>query len=432
MAHPLVLAFEKQNNFMDRELSESTKRKKKRKILIRITIAIIILIASIVLLRQFIRPKIDSTEFYTAEATIGNIQATVSASGTVLPEFEEIISSPITSKIKGIVKNTGDNISAGDTILLLDKRSASVSLEKMKDELAMKMNNENKLRLQLEQSLIDLKTQYQVKKLQVENMEAEVNAEKHLVDIGGGTKEKVEKAELNLQVSKLELEQIEQTITNKEKTMEADLYGLNYEISIERKNVNELQEKLNASTITVDKKGVITWINSEIGKSVAEGEDLVKIANLESFWVEGVISEMHASKLSPGGLVKVRINDDTEIPGEIVSISPSVESNTIRFKVKLDEKKNSLLRPNLKVDLFVVTSFKKNVVLVKNGPFYRGGSKQEVFVKTADKLIRKNVEFGESNFDSVEIVNGLSDGDEVVVSDMSEFERYEELTLTNK
>ena len=417
---------------MDRELSESTKRKKKRKIFIRITIAIVILIASIVLLRQFIRPKINSGEFYTAKATVGNIQATVSASGTVLPEFEEIISSPITSKIKGIVKNTGDNISTGDTILLLDKRSASVSLEKMNDELAMKLNNENKLRLQLEQSLIDLKTQYQVKKLQVENMEAEVNAEKHLVEIGGGTKEKVEKAELNLQVSKLELEQIEQTISNKEKTMEADLYGLNYEISIERKNVNELQEKLNASTITADKKGVITWINSEIGKSVAEGEELVKIANLESFWVEGVISEMHATKLSPGGLVKVRINDDTEIPGEIVSISPSVESNTIRFKVKLDEKNNSLLRPNLKVDLFVVTSFKKNVVLVKNGPFYRGGNKQEVFVKNGDNLIRKTVEFGESNFDYVEIVSGLSDGDQVVVSDMSEFERYEELTLTNK
>lgn len=417
---------------MDRALSESTKRKKRKKVFIRITAVFVILVVCILLLRHFIRPKINAGEFYTAKATVGNIQATVSASGTVLPEFEEIISSPVTSKIKGIVKNTGDNISGGDTILFLDKRSASVSLEKMRDELAMKMNNENKLKLQLEKSLIDLKTQYKVKKLQVENMEAEVNAERHLVEIGGGTKEKVEKAELNLQISKLELEQIEQTILNKEKTMEADLYGLNYEISIEKKNVNELQEKLNASTITADKKGVITWINSEIGKSVAEGEELVKIANLESFWVEGVISEMHATKLSSGGLVIVRINDDTEITGEIVSISPSVESNTIRFKVKLDEKNHSLLRPNLKVDLFVVTSFSKNVVLVKNGPFYRGGSKQEVFVENGDKLIRKIVEFGESNFDFVEIVSGLSDGDEVVVSDMSEFERYEELTLTNK
>ena len=417
---------------MDRELSESTKRKKKRKIRIRITVVFVILVVSILLLRQFIRPGIDSTEFYTAKATIGNIQATVSASGTVLPEFEEIISSPVASRIKGIVKNTGYHVTDGDTILLLDKRSTSVSLEKMKDELAMKMNNVNKLKLQLEQSLIDLKTEYKVEKLQVENMEAEVSAEKHLVEIGGGTKEKVEKAELNLQISKLKLEQIKQTISNKEKTMEADLFGLNYEISIERKNVNELQEKLNTSTITADKKGVITWINSEIGKSVVEGEELVKIANLESFWVEGVISEMHATKLSPGGLVKVRINDDTEIPGEIVSISPSVESNTIRFKVKLDEKKNSLLRPNLKVDLFVVTAFKKNVVIVKNGSFYRGGGKQEVFVKSGDELIKRTVGFGESNFDYVEIVSGLSNGDQVVVSDMSEFERYEELTLTNK
>lgn len=414
---------------MDRALSESTKRKKKRKLTIRLAAVLIVLVISVILLRSVIRPTINSDEFYTAKATIGNIQATVSASGTVLPEFEEIISSPIASKIKGLIKNSGDNISSGDTILFLDTRSAAISVEKMEDELAMKMNNVNKLKLQLEKSLIDLKTQMQVKKLQVENMEAEVKAEKYLDEIGGGTKEKIEKAELNLQISKLELNQIQQTILNKEKAMEADLYGLNYEISIGRKNVNELREKLNASTITADKKGVITWINSEIGKTVTSGEELVKIANLESFWIEGIISEMHASKLAVGGMVRARLNETTELTGTIVSISPAVESNTIRFKVKLENKNHKLLRPNLKVDLYVITAFKKDAILVKNGPFYRGAEKQEVFICRGGKLYKKEIEFGVSNFNHVEVLKGIVEGDEIVVSDMSDFERSEELTI---
>jgi HlyD family secretion protein len=417
---------------MDRALSDSVKRKRKNKIITRLVISTLIVLTLFITLRKVIKPTIDSDEFYTEQTTIGNIQATVSASGTVLPEFEEIISSPITSRIIKILHNTGDEINAGDTILLLDTRSAILSLEKMEDELAMKKNNINKLKLQLEKSLIDLKTQYEVKKLYVENMEAEVKEEKYLNEIGGGTKEKVEKAELNFRIAKLELQQIEQTIVNKEKAVDVDMYGLKYEISIGQKNVRELQEKLDRATITANKKGVITSIISEIGKTVATGEELVKIANLESFWIEGVISEMHATKLTNGKEILIRLDENTEITGKVVNISPSVEANTIQFKARLDEKNHPLLRPNLKVDLFVVTSFKENVILIKNGPFYRGGTKQEVFVVEGEKLIKKEVEFGVSNFNSVEITRGLLAGEELAISDMSDFERFEELNIKNK
>lgn len=418
--------------FMDRVLSDSVKRKRKNKIIIRVVISTLIVLALLIVLRRVIKPTIDVNEFYTELTVKGNIQATVSASGTVVPEFEEIISSPIPSRIIKIVHNTGDKINVGDTILLLDTRSTIISLEKMKDELAMKKNNKNKLKLQLEKSLIDLKTQNEVKKLYVENMEAEVKEEKYLNEIGGGTKEKVEKAKLNFRIAKLELQQIEQTIANKKKTMEADMYGLNYEISIGQRNVQELQEKLEHATITADKKGVITSINNEIGKTVAVGEELVKIANLESFWIEGIISEMHATKLSNGKDILIRLDENTEIKGKVVNISPSVEANTIQFKARLTKKNHPLLRPNLKVDLFVVTSFKEDAILIKNGPFYRGGKKQEIFVVENEKLIKKEVEFGLSNFNSVEIIRGLSAGEEVAISDMTDFERFEELTIKNK
>ncbi len=417
---------------MDRAVSESVKKKRKRKVIARSVITFLVFIILIIVLRQLIKPSISIGEFDTEQAVTGNIRATVTASGTVVPEFEEIISSPIVSKIIRIDHSTGDEVNSGDTILLLDTRSASISLEKMKDELEVKKNNVNKLKLQFERNLIDLKTRHQIKKLQVESMETELKEEEYLNDIGGGTKEKVEKARLNLKIATIELQQIEETIINQEKSMETDLYGLNYEISIGQRNVEELQEKLNSSSITADKKGVITWINSEIGKSVGAGDELVKIADIESFRIEGVISEMHASKLSGGGQVLVRFDEETEITGQIAGISPSVESNTIQFKVRLGEKNHPLLRPNLKVDLFVITSFKKNVVMVPNGPFYRGAVKQNVFVSKDGFLYRREVEFGLSNFNNVEIINGLSAGEEVVISDMYDYEKYEKLAVKTK
>jgi HlyD family secretion protein len=416
---------------MDIALSNTVKHNRRNKLILKMAILGLVFIVAIVSLRFIIKPTINKDEIYTALTEIGNIEASITASGNVLPEFEETKTSPVQSRIIDIFNNVGDKVVKGDSILSLDTKSTKSSLEKRRDELNMKKNNINELKLQLEKNLIDLKTQYEIKKLQVENLEAELKDEKYLDEIGGGTKEKIEKAELNLKISRLELEQISQSIQNKEKSMQASLLGLNFELSIQQKNVNELQDKLNQSTITTDKDGVIIWINDQIGKNINAGDELVKIANLQSYEVTGSISEMNADKLNIGGQVIARVNENTEIRGEIVSISPAIDGNIIQFKIKLAEKDHALLRPNLKVDVFVITSYKENVIRVKNGAFYKGASKQMVFVVRGNKLIRKEVEFGESNFNYVEIVSGLKAGDELVVSDMSDYERHERLTISN-
>ena len=414
---------------MDRDISSAEKRKRKTRRLIKISCWGIGFVLLIIMIRSLVKPSVERNEFKTAFTENGNMEASVTASGTILPEFEEIKTSPVQSKIVKIYHNVGDKLNVGDSVLALDKSNTKSSLEKLKDELNVKKNNVNQLKLKLEKNLIDLKTQYEIKKLQVENMEAELEEEKYLDKIGGGTKEKIERAELQLKISRLELDQIKQTIRNSEESMKADVLGLNYEISIQQKSVDELQDRLNQSTITAGNEGVITWINDQIGKNVNIGDELAKIANLQSYEVTGSISDMHAEKLHIGGNVIVRINEKTEVRGNIVSISPTVTGNIIQFKIKLDEKNHPLLRPNLKVDVFVITSFRENTILVKNGAFYKGGTKQMVFVVEEHKLARKEVEFGVSNFDYVEIINGLNVGDEIVVSALDEIERYHEIKI---
>jgi len=414
---------------MDREISTNIKQKRKRKLILKVSIWSLVFLLVIFSLRFFIKPSIKKENFSTSVATTGNIEATITASGTVMPEFEEIKTSPIQSRIIKIFKTLGDKLVKGDSILLLDTKSTLSSLEKLKDELNMKKNNVEQLKLQLEKNLIDLKAQYEIKKLQVENLETELEEEKYLNKIGGGTKEKIGKAELNLKIARLELDQIGQTIQNQQKSMLANLQGLNYEISIQQNNVDELQYKLDKSTITTDKDAVVTWINDQIGKNINAGDELVKIANLDGYQVTGSISDMHAEKLHPGIEVIVRLNETTSIRGEIVNISPTVVSNVIQFKIKLKEKNNPLLRPNLKVDVYLVTAFKENAVLIKNGAFYKGAAKQFVFVVKGDKLIRREATFGLSNFNNVEITSGISKGEEVVVSDMTDYERHEELKV---
>ena len=320
----------------------------------------------------------------------------------------------------------------GDSMLALDTRFTLSSLEKLRDELNIKKNNVRQHELQLEKNLIDLRTRYEIKKLQTDNMATGLEEEKYLNSIGGGTQKRLEKAELNLKISRLELEQIRQSIHNLEKTIQADLLGLNYEISIQQKNVTELQVKLDQSTIKADKHGVITWINNQIGKNINQGDELVKIANLQSYDVKGTISDIHASQLGIGKKVIVRLNENTDLRGEIVNVSPSVSVNSIRFDVSLENKSHALLRPNLRVDVFVITSSEESVTRIKNGPFYKGGIKQMVFVVQGNELIKRQVTFREYNVDYVEIVSGIIPGEEVVISDISDYEKHKRLRINQQ
>jgi HlyD family secretion protein len=414
---------------MDRDLADSVKQKRKRAVLLKMSMVGLLFVAAIFILRFFIKSSISAEEIRTAKVEIGNITASVSASGTVLPEFEEIKNSPIQSAIVKIHHNIGEEVKAGDTIIALNTKSTLLTLDKMNDQLSLKKNSVEKLRLQLEKSLIDLKTHYQIKKLEIESMEAELTEEKYLNEIGGGTIEKIKKAEMSLNIAKLEMEQIKQTIENKEEAIQTDLRGLNYEINIQEKNVRELSEKLNEATITADRKGVITWINNQIGVTVNPGEELVKIANLSSYKVEGTISDMHLSKLERGGNVLLRIDESTQLSGKIVNILPAIQNNIIQFVVKLDRKNHPALRPNMKLDVFVQTEFKRQVPLISNGAFYKGGNRQNVFVRQGDMLIRKEVTFGRSNFEHVEIVDGLQVGDDVVISEMSDYKNVHEIKI---
>jgi len=414
---------------MDRELSARKKRRRRQKRWITITVAIGLFVLLVILIRVALKPTLHRDELKLATVGTGEMLATVSASGNVQPEFEEIRTSPITSSILSIRRNLGDAVNPGDTILVLNTRDTESELANMRDELALRRNNVEKLKLQLEKSLIDLRTEYSIKELQNERMGIELEEEVYLDSIGGSSKEKIENARLNLQIAGMELEQIRQTIENRDKSMQADLTGLNYEISIQQKKVRELEEKLARSTVIADRKGVVTSIINQIGLTVNPGDELVKIANLESYEVTGTISDMYATSIRSGSTVVVHLNNDEEIKGNIVSISPTVTNNTVQFKVRLDEKDHPLLRPNLKVELYVVKSFRDPVTRVANGPFYRGVARQPVFVAEGSRLHRKDVRFGESNIDYVEILEGLSPGEQVVVTDMSDYERYEEIKL---
>lgn len=415
---------------MDTDIEQQVSRMKKKRLIFTIGITVVIIAAAIFFMRSGLSASMSPSSFSTALVETGTIENTLNASGEVVPEFEEIISSPIIASIKSVIKNAGTSVNAGESIIALDKSATANELEKQKFQLESKKNNIHKLKLELDKSFYDIKSNNDIKQLRINSLSAEVENAKRLFKAGGGTQEDIDKAELNLKVAKLEKQQLENEIKSKQLTMQVEMRESEIEAAIQQNDLKALQNKLNNANILTTRAGVITWVNKNIGARVAEGEPLARIADLSGFKITGNISDNFLSELQEGMPAIVKINE-TQLRGKVTHVYPSIQNNIAQFDIGLDSQHTKLLRPNLKVDVFLVTSSKANVMLVANGAAFKGSSPMDIFVVQQGKALRRKIKTGMSNFDFIELMDNIRPGDKVIISDMKKYENVDEITIIN-
>ncbi|HEY2580975.1 MAG TPA: HlyD family efflux transporter periplasmic adaptor subunit [Mucilaginibacter sp.] len=413
---------------MDKEITQEVTSQNRKKTIVIALASITILLVAIWALRATFKSSLKRSEITTAVVETGNIENTINATGEVLPEFEEILTSPINASIKKVIMDAGNKVSAGQSILTLDKSAAQNEHDKIKFQLESKQNEIKKLKLDLAKSFYDIQSNNDIKQLHIGNLADAVENAKRLYNAGGGTREGIEQAELNLKVAQLEKKQLENEIKNKQQTMQIEIKEAEIAADILVNDLKELQRKLDLANIIATRSGVVTYVNKNIGANVKEGESLARIADLGSFKVQGSISDNSLDQLHIGLPVIVLIND-TQLRGHVVNVSPSIQNSIISFDIQLDERNNKQLRPNMKVDVYLITATHNHIMRVANGPAFKGPPVQDIFVVSNGKAEKRTVHIGLTNFDYVEIKDGVKPGDVIITSDMSEYKNSNEINI---
>lgn len=415
---------------MDKLIEEEVVSRKKRKTYLIVFIILIALATSILLIRYYFKPTLTGADITTAKVETGIIENTINATGEVLPEFEEVLTSPISASIKNVLMDAGNKVNKGQSILLLDKSVSQTDYGKLQFQMESRENEIRKLKLDLEKSFYDIKSNNSIKQLRISNLKDAVASAKRLLKAGGGTKEDVERAELDLKVADLEKLQLENEIKSKQQTMKIEIREAEIALAIQKNDLSALKRKLDLADVIATRPGVITWVNKNIGSSVHEGDALVRIADLSGFKVAGSMSDNLLDRIHTNMAAIIRIGD-VQLRGSVVNISPAVNNAIVSFDIQLNQKNSKELRPNQKVDVFLVTATRNGVLRVANGPAFNGSNSQEIFVLKNGVAEKRTVKTGLSNFDYVEILSGLKAGDEVITSDMGDFKNSKTVTISN-
>ena len=419
------------NTVMDKEISSGEIRRQKLFASLKYVIGAFILFGLVWWGRGFLKKKGDRGDFHIVKVERGDILNTLTASGVVVPSLEREINAPVSTEIKNVIKTRGEFVDLGDLILELDQEFTQLSYDQLYDELQLKRNNVDKLKLEYDKNLRDLDYQNQIKELELAELSAQVKDQQRLNEVGGATAEEVEQAQLKLKVAELEKKMLENELAYRRNVNVNEKKGLELEYTIQEKKLAELRRKLRETAVRAPQSGVITWINEELGRKVQEGEALVRLANLDKFRVEASSSDRNANKISVGMAVNVRINNK-DLTGNIATILPALENNTVKFYVELDEPDSDLLRPNIRAEVFIITDSKSDVLRVKNGPAFKGAKSQYLYVVQNDQAIKRRITKGLVNSDYVEILNNLSEGERVIISDTKDYDHMDEFTLVSK
>jgi HlyD family secretion protein len=419
------------NETMDRQIPVSEQRKKKiRKMAIAASVAVVVLGIG-AWLGSMMMPSIDRKKLMISEVDRGTIDVSVSATGNVVPAFEEIIISPISAKILEVYAHSGDSVEVGTPLLRLDLQSAEADYAKALDEQEIRRQQRAQQQASNETQLADRRMQIEVKEMELSQLEAKLRNELYLDSLGSGTRDRVRQAETTLRTAQMQLNQLRQQYQNEVKAKQADQRIQQLNDGIYERNLDAQRRTLNDARICSPRRGTLTYINTEVGSIAGGSQKIAVVSDLSHFKAECEISDNHSERVRVGGAVILRIGKE-RLRGTINTVTPLSKSGAITFTVVPDDMSHPRLRSGLRAEVFVITSIKDDVLRIKNGSFYSGPGDYTLFVMNGDTLLPREVKLGECNYDYIEVISGLEVGEQVVVSDMTKYKGKEKLKVSGE
>lgn len=413
---------------MDREISKEVQRKEQRKQFIRIGTAVGGFIVLIVVVISMLQTSLKRKDLNISTVDKGVIEVSVSASGKVIPAFEEIINSPINSRLVEVYKRGGDSVDVGTPILKLDLQSAETEYNKQLDEEQMKSLQLEQQRVTNHNKLSEMEMNLKVSRMELDRKAVELRNERYLDSLGAGTTDKVRQVELDYNVSILKLKEDEQKYKNEQALAEADLKVKELELNIFRKSLAETRRTLEDAQIRSPRKAILTYVNNEIGSQIGQGAKVAIVSDLSHFKIEGEIADTYGDRIAAGSKAVIKIGSE-KLDGTVSDVTPLSKNGVISFTVQLEEDNHKRLRSGLKTDVYVMNAVKDDVLRIANSSYYVGKGEYELFVVNGNQLLKRKVQLGDSNFEYVEVVSGLQEGEQVIVSDMNAYKDKNKLKI---
>ncbi|MCH9692392.1 MAG: efflux RND transporter periplasmic adaptor subunit [Gammaproteobacteria bacterium] len=323
------------------------------------------------------------------------------------------------SPAQGIVNfevKAGDRVERGQLL-------ASIDSPTVNNQFAQESASFNELSVALQRQKIEAKRQRLENRQQVdlaavtlfaakrELQRAERSIKKQIL-----SQQDFEKAEDDLARAQLEYAQAEQNAALDSESLAFETQTLELQLSQQKLQMEELKRKVSELAIKSPVSGTVGSLAVTQRSAVAANVALITVVDLTSFELEAAVPQNQADDLGLAMAVEINLNGN-KIPGEITAIAPEVIDNQVQARVRFSDGQPSNLRQNLRLTARILLESRSDVMLVKRGGFIdQSGGRYAFRLNDQQQAERVSIQIGALGLKQVEIVSGLEEGDQIIIS----------------
>jgi RND family efflux transporter MFP subunit len=286
------------------------------------------------------------------------------------------------------------------------------------------------LRVTLDSALMDLKASAATVTADYEQAKLQGETDKALFDMGviSGLAYKSSKGKADELTIRNNLEM--QRIAVNQKAIESQLAEQQAKIDQMRALFELKQKQLDALKVRAGIDGVLVDLPLQVGQRVAPGTMLAKVVQPNHLMAELKIAETQARDVQIGEPASVDTHNGV-IPGTVMRVDPAVENGTVTVDVSLTGDLPKGVRPDLSVDGTVDLERLDNILYVSRPAFGQENSTISLFKLDPDGngAVRVPVKVGRASVNSIQVIEGLREGDTVILSDMSRWDSTDRVKL---
>ena len=409
-------------------------RQKRRRQIIYIAVGIVLLALVTMGLSRLkpAAPTVERSTVWVDTVKRGSVLRQVRGLGTLVPMEGSIQWIPAISegRVDKILELPGTAVKP-DTVLLemsnpqLQQEALDASLKLKADEADYK-NLQTQLASQvLAQKSLSAQAQSEYSQAK---MQSDIDTELAKLGVISQLSEKVSNQKTEELATRNDIEK--QRLENSTEVLKAQLQAKQAEVEQIRALAELKKEQFDKLRVRAGIAGVLQELPLKVGQYVTPGTTLAKVVQPQRLKAELKIAETQAKDIQLGQPASVDTHNGV-ISGHVTRIDPSVQNGTVTVDVALDSALPQGARPDLSVDGTIDLEKMDNVLYVGRPAFGQEQSTVGMFRLEPDgsTAVRTQVKLGRSSVNTVEILQGLKEGDQVVLSDMSRWDNFDRIRL---
>ena len=375
-------------------------------------------------------PGVDKSTVWTDSVERGEMVRSVRGPGTLVSEQIRWVTALTAGRVERIQKEPGAEVDSSTVLLILNNPDVEIQALEAQRQLTAE-----------EARLTDLRTRLENQRLAQEALVATVYAQhqeaQRTVVNNEELFEKGLTSEFALENSRDRAEELAIRVDLERRRLDVMKEAVESQIAAQRaqverlRSIAEFRQGLVASMeVVAGVSGVLADLPLENGQWVISGEVLARVVQPGRLKAELRIPETQARDVAVGQVALIDTRNDT-IHGRVVRIDPAVQGGAVMVDVRLEGPLPKEARPDLSIDGTIEIERLSDVLYVGRPAYGQANSLVGLFklVDGGDAAVRVTVRLGRSSVNTIEIVEGLEMGDEVILSDMSAYDAHDRVRL---